>query len=232
MRSNARKTASTTGMVSRDLCIQTTLIRFVRHVGVEGHLEVTSLSDSPRSSICGDANVALRPGNVIMSVCVTRLEPLMKLLNTRLAACTVSLAAAALPAAAASSAASSASEGASASVGSVSDSFKKSSDGSSNTNNNLADGDYKVIDVAALPERPGTVRLTLQAVPERGEDSEFALYLPVKAVDQSHLAPGGIVTARHRPYGVEFAGGEPQQAFFLVLDDDWYRELLSKPVAL
>ncbi|HEY1392530.1 MAG TPA: hypothetical protein VFV25_04110, partial [Methylibium sp.] len=64
-----------------------------------------------------------------------------------------------------------------------------------------------------------------------GKD-EFYLYLPQAAYEQAKLAPGRTVTARQRPYGVEFAGGEPRQAFFLALDDDWYRELQAKAVTL
>jgi hypothetical protein len=132
---------------------------------------------------------------------------------------------------AASSAASSASDSVSTSVGSLSDSVKKSSDSSSKATG-VAEGDYTIIDVAAIPERPGTARLKLQALADQGEDSEFFLYLPQQVVDQSHLAQGQIVTARQRPYGVEFISGETRQAFFLVLSDAWYRELQTRAVVL
>ena len=135
------------------------------------------------------------------------------------------------PALAASSAASSASEGSSASVGSLSDSLKGSSDSSSKTTT-AAEGDYRVIDVAAVAERPGTVRMKLQALAERAEDREFFLYLPAQAFAQSRVAPGQIVMVRQRSYGLEFAHGDTRQAFFLVLSDDWYRELRSNAVVL
>ena len=40
------------------------------------------------------------------------------------------------------------------------------------------------------------------------------------------------MTARSRPYGTEFAYGPAHQAFFLVLADDWYRELQANAVQL
>jgi hypothetical protein len=131
----------------------------------------------------------------------------------------------------ASSAASSASEGMSASIGSISGSVQKSS-GSSSRATDVAEGNYEVIDVAAVPERPGIVRLKMQAQADHGAGGEVFLFLPQGVVDQSHLAQGRIVLARQRPYGVEFADGRTQQAFFLVLDDDWYRELHTKAVEL
>jgi hypothetical protein len=96
----------------------------------------------------------------------------------------------------------------------------------------VAAGDYRIIDVAAVPERPGMTRVTLQARADASADGEFVLLLPQAALDQGRLAQGEIVTARARPYGLEFANGATQQAFFLVLDDDWYRELQTRPVVL
>lgn len=139
--------------------------------------------------------------------------------------------AAALPASAASSTASAASDSITTSVGSVSGSIQKSSD-SSSKDNKVADGDYRIIDVALVAERPGTVRLKLQAVADRGADGEFFLYLPQEALTQSRLTQGGIVTARQRAYGMEFAHSQTRQAFFLVLNDEWYRELNTTPVVL
>jgi hypothetical protein len=151
-----------------------------------------------------------------------------------LAAFSMLISAAAMPCQAASSAASSASDSVAASVGSVSGSLKTSS-GSSTKGDGVAAGDYKIIDVAAAPEQPGMVRLRLQAqaqaeasvVPE-----DFFLYLPQHALDQSRLALGQQVTARPRAYGVEFSNSQTKQAFYLVLADEWFRELDSKPVLL
>jgi hypothetical protein len=96
----------------------------------------------------------------------------------------------------------------------------------------MAEGDYRLIEVAVAPDHPGSARMTLQALADPSPEGEFFLYLPQQAVDSSQLAPGHIVTAHDRPYGIEFANGATQQAFFLVLTDDWYRELQTNAVAL
>ena len=152
--------------------------------------------------------------------------------------CLASLAAAAsllflpaLPVLAASSAASSASDSSATSVGSISGSVEKSSASSSKTTG-VAQGDYKIIELAAAPQRPGALRIKLQAVAEPGADGELFLTLPQQAFEQGALALGATVTARPRPYGTEFASGVTGQAFFLVLTDDWYRELQSHAVLL
>lgn len=133
------------------------------------------------------------------------------------------------PALAASSASSASSEGSSASVGSLSTSIEKSSASSSKTEK-VADGDYRVIEMAATEQQPGKVRLTLRAL--NPADGEFYLYVPQAAVLQGHLTQGDLVTARQQTYGVQFAAGAPREAFFLVLHDEWYQELRTKAVTL
>ena len=155
------------------------------------------------------------------------------LMKHRLAAIALLLGAGiSLPALAASSASSAASDSVTTSVGSLSGSVEKSS-ASSAGDKKVAEGDYRIIDVAAAADRPGQVRMRLQALAtERAAEGEFFLYVPQATLDGSGLAQGGIVTARHKPYGVEFAGGPARQAFFLALADDWYKELQTTAVAL
>jgi hypothetical protein len=137
----------------------------------------------------------------------------------------------AMPAVAGTSLGSSASDSASSAASSASDSLKTSS-GSSKTNA-VAQGDYTITEVAAVDDKPGSVRLTLQLVADAGgQSNELFLYVPAKVHAQGDLNVGQIVAARTRPYGVEFAKGEPREAFFLVLDDEVYRELNSVAVAL
>lgn len=139
----------------------------------------------------------------------------------------------ALPAGAGSLATSSAAGGSSASsaASSASESSKDSSTSSSN-NNRVAEGPYKIVDIVAMADRPGTVRLRLQALADAGPAGEFLLDLPAQTADQSRLATGQTVTARQRPYGTEFAHADTRKAFFLVLSDGWSRELVSNPVLL
>lgn len=138
-----------------------------------------------------------------------------------------------LPVAADSFASSASSASITASVGSVSTSFGKSSDSATKTA--AAEGDYQIVAIAAAPERPGTLRLTLQARAEGKDDSEFFLYLPQAVAERAQLAQGGTVTARSRPYGTEFTqrtDSQANSAFFLVLADDTYRELQARAVQL
>ncbi|MCV2357467.1 hypothetical protein LNV08_00600 [Paucibacter sp. TC2R-5] len=145
----------------------------------------------------------------------------------------------ALPALAASSTASSASEGASSAASSGSKSLEASS-GSSTKGDKVAAGDYKIIDVAAAADRPGMVRVHLQAaaattttnIAASNAADDFYLVLPEQAFEKSQLSTGQLVTARQHAYGLEFANGQSKQAFFLVLSDEWYRELDSKAVAI
>lgn len=105
----------------------------------------------------------------------------------------------------------------------------KSSD-SSAQNKHTAVGPYRIVDVAAVAERPGALRLTLQPLGAQDARAAYILYVPQQAFDRSGLAVGGTVDARPRPYGTEFADAGTRKAFFLMVDDDWYRELAANPV--
>ena len=154
----------------------------------------------------------------------------MRLLKSSTVALMVMAALASGSVRAASSGASSVSESVGASVGSLSNSLQNSS-GSSTKANNLADGDYRLIEVAEAPERPGALRLTLQSASDPGEGGRYFLTLPQSAWAGAHLAVGDLVTAQHRDYGIEFGAARTHQAFFLVLNDAWYQDLPSRAVA-
>ncbi|HKX41854.1 MAG TPA: hypothetical protein VJO99_11900 [Burkholderiaceae bacterium] len=126
--------------------------------------------------------------------------------------------------------ASSASSAGSASSGSVSDSIKGSS-GSSNRDKQVGEGQYRVIEVAEVPDRPAMTRLKLRAT-EPGATNEFFLDLPRHALADRPLGTGDLVQAHQRPYGFEFARDDTREAFFLVLTDDWHRELDPRVVSL
>lgn len=129
---------------------------------------------------------------------------------------------------AASSASSTASLGSSASVGSVSGSIETSSEGSSK-GNKVAAGPHRVIEVAAVAERPGVLRVRLQPL---AGGADFALNLPQATAELARLVAGDTVDVRTRDYGLQFARADTQQAFFLVLHDTAWRELQSRPVSL
>ncbi|NRF66918.1 hypothetical protein HLB44_07980 [Aquincola sp. S2] len=136
-----------------------------------------------------------------------------------------------VPAWAASSTASSTSSAASNLVGSLSGSIRQSSQ-SSSKGTGVAAGPYRVIEVAALPEQPGTVRIALKPVAGPADDEGFSLLLPQATADAARIGTGDVIDARTRPYGIEFARRDDGRAFFLVLADDWFRELRSNAVAL
>ena len=143
----------------------------------------------------------------------------------------LSLIAVSLPSLADSSVSSTASSATSASVGSLSTSLEGSSKASSG-GNKVAEGPYRVIEVADAPARPGTVRVTLQALADGDEAGTLHLYLPQQTAHSQQLAAGSLVHAKAREYGFEFAQGEPRQAFFLAVRDEWLRELQTRPVSL
>jgi hypothetical protein len=143
----------------------------------------------------------------------------------------IGLLAAAPARASGSSASSASSDAASASVGSLSTSFETSSK-SSTGDKEVAAGDYRLIEVAESTTRPDAVRLKLEAVPGTGATGEFFLHVPRVTAERHAVAAGQVVSARTRPYGVEFALGAPRQAFFLLVDDAWHRELRTTVVTL
>lgn len=130
----------------------------------------------------------------------------------------------------ASSATSSASSAGSASLRGSSDSIKGSSDSSRN-DQQVAEGNYRVAAVAPVAGSPGMLRLTLEPQGATTRASGFTLDLPQRALADRPLGPGDIVSAHHRPYGLEFARGATREAFFLVLADEWQRDLQTRVIS-
>jgi len=130
----------------------------------------------------------------------------------------------------ASSAASSASSAGSASLRGSSDSIKGSSDSSRDGDKQVAEGEYRVVAVAPVDGRSDMLRLTLEPHRTARAATGFTLDLPQHALADRPLAPGDIVSAHHRPYGLEFARGNTRNAFFLVLADDWHRDLQTRVI--
>jgi hypothetical protein len=155
----------------------------------------------------------------------------MQLIKATLLPLALACGALALPAHAASSAASSVSESLTTSSGSFSESFEGSSNSSSRTKR-IAQGEYRVVEVLAVADQPEKRRLHLQAVAEDSADGEFFLTLPAAALAGTPVAEGQIVSAKSRVYGLEFVAAATGAPFYLVLEDDWQRELKSRPVVL
>lgn len=149
------------------------------------------------------------------------------------AACVCLLALASATLCMADSLASSASNAGSSAVGSLSDSIQGSSNSSAG-DKRVAEGDYRVIEVAEAEQRPGMMRLRLRAnAPAAGDAAiEFTLDVPRQTLDTAPLAPSDLVTARHRPYGVEFVRTATREPFFLAVADDWMHEFAAHAVKL
>jgi hypothetical protein len=139
---------------------------------------------------------------------------------------------------AASSASSAASDSVTTLLGSVSNSLGRSSDSSKGGDKTAAAGDYEIIEITEVADaQVATLRLKLQALADNtAADDALYLYLPRAAFEQGQLRAGHIVTATPRPYGIEFAKlnklTATREAFFLVLHDEWYRDLQTQVVAL
>jgi hypothetical protein len=133
------------------------------------------------------------------------------------------------------SAASSASSAGSASLGSLSDSVQGSSRSSSGKTE-VAEGLYRVMDVAAVPGKPDQVQLRLQAAaPAAGKSGELVVQVPAQSLGAQGMQAGEAVQVRHRVYGLEFARATPAgltEPFFLALEEAWQRQLASRPVSL
>lgn len=122
----------------------------------------------------------------------------------------------------ATSSASSASEAGSSASGSVSDSLKTSSNSSGGERR--AEGRYRVTEVARADA--GKLRLKLQ----REGAADLELTLPQAALAARAVNVGDEVQATPQPYGIAFAHADTGQAFFLVLEDSWQRELTTRVV--
>jgi hypothetical protein len=133
------------------------------------------------------------------------------------------LALAAATTAQATSFASSAADAGSSASGSVSDSFKASSR-SSDGGERRAEGRYRVTEVAQADA--GKLRLTLA----REGAAPVELTLPQQALAARGVNVGDEVQATPQAYGIAFAHADTGQAFFLVLEDAWARELAARVV--
>jgi len=116
------------------------------------------------------------------------------------------------------------------SAGSSASNSLDASSGSSSKGTTPAAGDYRIDAVTVAADRPGMVRLALQPAGDDGKRSAFVLVLPQRTAEEQGLARGDTVSVRERAYGFEFARADTRQAFYLVLDDAWQRELDARPL--
>ena len=120
-------------------------------------------------------------------------------------------------------------EGSRTSIGGLSNSITASSNGSS-TAVGLAQGDYTLVEVAAVNDQPDMVRMALQAVDRDKAENDVYVLLPAKTYLDAGLQAGQVISAKQRPYGVELAKANDSKPFFLLVQDSLLEELKSKPV--
>ncbi len=135
------------------------------------------------------------------------------------------LAASPLVALADSSSVSSTSASASQSLGSVSDSIQGSSN--SSTGRRVAAGEYRVVEIAALEDRPGLERVQLE-----GEGGRFSLLLPAALREREALRSGDRIAVSTPAYGLAFARVGAREPFFLALEEGWRHEFQRRAVTL
>ena len=138
-------------------------------------------------------------------------------------------------AASAESFASSASSAGSKSVGSLSDSLTGSSNSSSGAKK-VAEGNYRIEQVAEVAGKPEHLRLHLRLQPQAAATTEATvtvlLDLPRGAVERQALGVDSVIALRQRAYGMEVAHQATQTAFFLLLADGWRNDLDTRVVTL
>jgi hypothetical protein len=118
--------------------------------------------------------------------------------------------------------------------GSISDSLTAISDGLSNSSKSstnavkTAEGNYRVTDVADADGKQK--RISLQALNQK--QTGLYLYMNRDEYARAKLVPGDEVTAAARPYGVAFTALGGKEAFAVVLDDAWIKDLNPQPVVI
>ncbi|MDR3409709.1 MAG: hypothetical protein P4L87_01995 [Formivibrio sp.] len=94
----------------------------------------------------------------------------------------------------------------------------------------VAEGDYKVIEVADADGHPNQKRIALQSL-NQGQQSIY-LFMSKEDFKRVDLALGKVVTANPRLYGVAFTKFGGTETFAVVLDDSWLKELDPVPVTI
>jgi hypothetical protein len=91
----------------------------------------------------------------------------------------------------------------------------------------VAQGEYRLVDVAAVAGQADLARLHLQ-----GEAGEFDLLIPRAVFERAGLASGDTVAVAERAWGLNFTLKGQAEPFFLAVDDSWQGGLNIKPVKL
>lgn len=142
-----------------------------------------------------------------------------------------------LPAQAASLAASSASsalDSLSTSVGAFSNVVSGVSTSSSPGGGKVAQGQYRIEQIRALPGATEAVRVAIELRPDEAEQGAvlptWQLRVPAQTAARAELEPGQLVDVRERAYGWAISRAGADQPFYLVVHDEWAQGLPARPV--
>ena len=92
------------------------------------------------------------------------------------------------------------------------DSLNGSSNSSHGDKRKVADGEYRIIQIAATPDRADRTRITMQA---NDPQQRIVLDLPQITFDKQQLVVGDAMYAQNRAYGIEFGRSDKHQPFYL-----------------
>jgi len=112
---------------------------------------------------------------------------------------------------------------------SASASLEGTSTGSSKVVKTVAEGNYRVTDIAESNDHPDKMKVALQA--DKADGEAFYLYITRNQFDKANLNKGQVVTAVKRPYGVSFKHVDAVEPFVVVLDETWIKDLRSNDIA-
>jgi hypothetical protein len=132
----------------------------------------------------------------------------------------------------ATSSASSAIDSLSTSVGAFSAAVGAVSTSSSSGRGKVAQGEYRIEAAQDLPGLPARVALALQptaAAVDAGA-RPWQLRLPAEVAASGELRPGGVLEVRERPYGFALWQAGAGQAFYLVVQDEWWQAMQVRAV--
>ncbi|MFK7962453.1 MAG: hypothetical protein AB8C46_00655 [Burkholderiaceae bacterium] len=92
----------------------------------------------------------------------------------------------------------------------------------------VAAGQYRLAAMQSggpADDQLATIRLALAPVNTDAGGFPFELEVPKQALASHDLKPGDIIYVARESFGLEFAHGNEQRTFFLVLADEWEQNL-------
>jgi hypothetical protein len=120
----------------------------------------------------------------------------------------------------------------STSVGTFSGAVSAVSTSSSSGRGKVAQGEYRIEAAQDLPGLPARVALALQPTASAVDAGAqpWQLRLPAQVAASVELRPGAVLEVRERPYGLALWQAGADQAFYLVVQDEWWQAMQVRAV--